>query len=105
MNKLHELKDKLMDELEDYSRKDDLSAGDIEVIDKLAHTVKNLCKISEESEEHYSGMMYPMYSRARDGRRRETRTSRYSMADKLQDLANEADPRTRQEIERLIDRM
>jgi hypothetical protein len=103
MNKLHELKEKLMDELTEYSRKEDLSAGDIEVIDKLAHTVKNLCKIIEESKENYSGMTYPMYSRARDGRRRESR--QYSMADKLQDLANEADPRTRQEIERLIDRM
>lgn len=106
MTKLIELKEKLMDELEEYSRKDELSAGDLEVVDKLTHTVKNLCKIIEDSEEMYSGAMYPSYTRARDGRRRENKMMpRYSMAERLRDLADDADPRTRHEIERMIDRM
>ena len=105
MTKLHELKEKLMDELEEYTRKDELSAGDLEVVDKLTHTIKNLCKIIEDSEEMYSGAMYPSSSRARDGRRRERTMPRYSMADRLRDLADDADTRTRHEIERMIDRM
>lgn len=106
MTKLYELKEKLMDELEEYSRKEDLSAGDLEVVDKLTHTVKNLCKIIEDSEEMYSGATYSNYSRAREGRRRENRAmNRYSMAERLRDLADSADPRTRNEIERMIDRM
>lgn len=52
MHELYELKDKLMEELEEYSRKD-LSAGSLDVIDKLSHTIKNLCKIMED-EEGYS---------------------------------------------------
>ncbi len=106
MHKLYELKEKLMDELEEYSRKDELSAGDLEVVDKLTHTVKNLCKIIEDSEESYSGASYQNYSRAGNGRRRERRAStRYSMAERLRDIADDADPRTRNEIERMIDRM
>ena len=106
MHKLHELKEKLMDELEEYTRKDELSAGDLEIVDKLTHTIKNLCKIIEDSDQHYSGTMYPAYTRARDGRGREYRnTTRYSMAERLRDLADDADPRTRHEIERMIDRM
>lgn len=49
MHELYELKDKLMKELEDYGSKE-MSAGTLEVVDKLAHTVKNLCKIIEEAE-------------------------------------------------------
>ena len=41
---MHELKEKLMNELLDYS-KGDITHGTLEVIDKLAHALKNLCKI------------------------------------------------------------
>lgn len=41
---MHELKEKLMSELLDYSR-GDLTHGTLEVIDKLAHALKNVCKI------------------------------------------------------------
>lgn len=46
MHELYELKEKLCKELEDYGKKD-LSAGALDVVDKLAHTVKNLDKIIE----------------------------------------------------------
>lgn len=53
-----------MKELEEYGRKGELSTGSLEVIDKLAHTVKNLCKIIEDSE----GGDYSMEGRSyRDG--------------------------------------
>ena len=60
MHELYELKDKLMKELEEYG-KQDLTAGSLEVVDKLSHSIKNICKIIEASEEEgYSmrGMSY-----------------------------------------------
>lgn len=58
MDAIYELKDKLCDELEEYGDKK-LDAGSLEVIDKLAHTIKNLDKIIETYEEDgYSSMMY-----------------------------------------------
>lgn len=54
MHELYELKDKLMKELEEYGGQD-MSAGSLEVVDKLAHAIKNLCKIIEAAEdEEYS---------------------------------------------------
>lgn len=59
MHDIYELKEQLMKELEEYGRKGEMSAGSLEVVDKLAHTIKNLCKIieSEEEEEEYSMAM------------------------------------------------
>lgn len=55
MHELYELKEKLMKELEGYG-KQDLTAGSLEVVDKLSHSIKNICKIIEsyEDEEGYS---------------------------------------------------
>lgn len=47
---LYELKEKLMDELKEYGAKDEMTAGTLDVVDKLAHTIKNLCKIIEDAE-------------------------------------------------------
>ena len=62
MHELYELKEMLCKELEEYGRKGDLSAGSLEIVDKLAHALKNLDKIietkEEESGEEYSGAMY-----------------------------------------------
>ena len=49
MNYLHELKDKLCEELEEVARKD-LGAGDLELIHKLTDTIKNIEKIEKLSE-------------------------------------------------------
>lgn len=54
MHELYEIKDKLMKELEEYGSKE-MSPGSLEVIDKLAHSIKNICKIMESAEdEEYS---------------------------------------------------
>ena len=52
MHELYELKEKLLEELKEYDGQE-MSAGSLEVIDKLAHAIKNICKIIESSE--YSG--------------------------------------------------
>ena len=51
MHEIYELKEMLMQELEEYGRKGELKdVGSLEIIDKLAHTIKNLCKIIETAE-------------------------------------------------------
>ena len=68
MHEIYELKEQLMKELEEYGRKGEMTAGSLEVVDKLAHTIKNLCKIIEAAEEEgeYS-MAGGSYAYARGG--------------------------------------
>ena len=49
MHELYELKEKLTRELTDYA-KGELSTGSLDIIDKLAHSIKNVCKVIEDSE-------------------------------------------------------
>ena len=132
MHELYELKEQLMKELEEYGRKGELSTGSLEVVDKLAHTVKNLCKIIEsyEDEEGYSmegGMSYQRgqggnrggsrggmsYARGRGHNARRDSMGRYSsnrgysygnedMVEQLRDLMEEAPDQVRSDIQRLI---
>ena len=104
MKELHELKEKLIDELKEYSKRD-LSGSTLDAVDKLAHATKNLCKIIDD--EDYSGSYpydsYRGYSRKRDSMGRYSRDGLY---DKLRELMDEApDDRTRMEIKRLVDKM
>lgn len=55
MDKLYNLKEKLCAELDEYARKQDMGAGDLEVIHKLTDTIKNIDKICMlEDEGNYS---------------------------------------------------
>jgi hypothetical protein len=109
MHELYELKDRLMKELEEYG-KQDLTAGSLEVVDKLSHSIKNICKIIEsyEDEDGYSmrGRSYDdgtdgmsmrssyrnSYARGRgsnvrrDSMGRYSRDDRYSYADGVEEL-------------------
>lgn len=61
MDAIYDLKEMLCKELEEYGRKGKVDVGALEVVDKLAHAVKNLDKILEKyEEEEYSerGMSY-----------------------------------------------
>lgn len=131
MNELYDLKEMLLKELEDYGKKGDLSAGSLEIVDKLAHSVKNLCKVIDDMDEEYSGYGGSYYdgvtttggnsyrrggSYAR-GRRNARRDSmgRYSsegysragdLAEQLRGLMREApDESIRQDMERLASRL
>lgn len=57
MEYMHELKEKLCDELEEIALKGELGAGDLEIIHKLTDSIKNLDKI---------GMLEDGYSQAGD---------------------------------------
>ncbi len=45
MNYMHELKEKLCNELDEIARKPEMGAGDLEIIHKLTDTIKNIDKI------------------------------------------------------------
>lgn len=135
MHELYELKEKLCEELEEYGRKGELSTGSLEVIDKLAHTVKNLDKIIEayEDDEYssrggsYDDGMGGSYARGGRGGNRGGGANQYGsytrggsyarggrnsyvmdggMIEDLRALMQEApDDRTRQEFEKFIRKM
>ena len=58
MKYLHELKDMLCDELEEYASKNELSAGSLDAIHKLTDTVKNIDKILMLEGYEYDGESY-----------------------------------------------
>lgn len=122
MHKLHELKEMLCDELEEYGSKGKLDVGALDIVDKLAHAIKNIDKIIEQedySERSYRGRSYRGSYRDtyRDSygdsygsyRRRRDSMGRYArndMVDELRNLADSApDQRTREKIERFIEEM
>lgn len=125
MHGIYELKDMLCKELEEYGEKGELTTGSLDVIDKLAHTIKNLDKIIEcHEEEGYSGNYPYGGSYARGGRggtrggsyarnRRRDAMGRYSRAeDGMQDLLAEMhelmpmlSEDKRREAQRFMDKM
>lgn len=133
MHELYELKEKLCQELEEYNSKE-MTAGSLEVIDKLAHTIKNLGKIIEmyEESEGYSSrgsMSYEdgyggrSHARGRGGRGGRTGANQYGsyarggypmegysrnegMIAELRELMMEApDERSKKEFQRFISKM
>lgn len=129
MNELNELKEMLCKELKEYGKKGELTAGSLDVVDKLSHTIKNLDKIIEAYEGDGYSNGYPVYA-YRGGRsysdggyndgygsyaRRRDSMGRYSregysrhgdMIADLRELMNDApDDRTRQEFQRFINKM
>ena len=101
MNELYDLREKLTKELKEYGRKE-MSAGTLDVVDKLTHTLKNLDKILDADD--YSGYYpYRSYARKRDSM---GRYSRNDFTDKLHEMMENApDEHTRMEIRHLIDKM
>ena len=79
MEALYDLKDMLCKELEDLVRKGDLSAGSLDVVDKLTHSIKSLVTIiamedGGYSNDNYDGNSYG-YNRNYSGRRYNNRDS------------------------------
>lgn len=126
MKELYELKENLCEELKKYGKKE-LSAGSLDVVDKLSHTIKNLDKIIDKYDEdeysnasmNYRGRSYRGNGRSYDGMsnargRRRDGMGRYSnnysyddeMIAELQNLMEDApDEKTRQEFKRFIQKI
>ena len=58
MEYMHELKEKLCEELDEIARKPEMGAGDLEIIHKLTDTIKNLDKIEMLEDDGYSQAGY-----------------------------------------------
>ena len=118
MENMQKLKDMLTHELDEYARKGELSAGSLDIVDKLTHALKSITTIMamEDADEEYSGTdrdgmggqteRGSSYARKRDSRGRYSRD--YSgamdeMVDQLREMMDSApDQSTRQDIQRLI---
>ena len=95
MHELHELRDKLCNELKAYGRKE-MNTGALDIIDKLAHSIKNIDKIIDtfDAKGYSEGMRYPTHSYGNH------------IADKLREMMrNSTDEVTRMELQKLISSM
>lgn len=108
MHKLYELKNMLCEELEEYGSKGKLDVGSLDVVDKLAHAIKNIDKIIEAKDEgsyayaydNGRGMRdnsYTSYARRdsmgrysrRDGYSRDENEFRMELKELIEDAPNE----------------
>lgn len=122
MKHLEDLRETLCRELNEIAEKGELSAGDLETVDKLTHTLKNLDKIMMGGEYSNAGDWYAMGNYGRDGYRVDYRDGtsyrgrkrdsmgRYSrtdakeeISDKLRRMMDDApDSRTREALEKAL---
>ena len=118
MQKLYELRDKLVKELKRYAD-GEISNNTLPHIDTLAHSIKNLDKViaecEAEREDEYRGMSYGrmrhdgvMYDGSYRRQKRDSmgRYSRAGIVDKLRERAEDApDERMREELHRMVQQM
>ena len=76
MAKLEELKEMLCEELDKITKKGELSAGSLDVIDKLTHSIKSIDTIMAMGEDGYSSAY--SYARGRGRNARRDSMGRYS---------------------------
>lgn len=124
MRHIAELKEMLCRELDEIAEKGVLSSGDLETVDKLAHSIKNLDKIRMMEGEYsnsggdwtargtYGGGGRMHYDTSYRGRRRDS-MGRYSRADAMEDMAdklrdmldNTSDAKIREALESALRKM
>lgn len=78
MNKMEELKEMLCEELEKITKKGELSAGSLDVVDKLTHSIKSIDTIMAMEEAGYSNESGYSYARGRGRYARRDSMGRYS---------------------------
>ena len=134
MEYMHELKEKLCDELEGIARKPEMGAGDLEIIHKLTDTIKNLDKIgmledgySQAGDWEIEGRAYNRgnsyarrkrdsmgrYSRDgrmirggyRDGRMYSRAEAKDDIMEKIEDMMDDADPKEKEILRRAMDQL
>lgn len=111
MKYLHELKDKLCEELQEIAEKQDMSAGDLEAVHKLTDTIKNIDKIEMLEADGYSNNGGDWEARGSyDGMYRDERYSRHDGTDKrlmdeLEELMRTIEPGKRDVIRRALEEL
>lgn len=78
MHKMEELKEMLCEELEKITKKGELSAGSLDVIDKLTHSIKSIDTIIAMEDTGYSNEPGYSYARGRGRNARRDSMGRYS---------------------------
>ena len=78
MQKMEELKEMLCEELDKITKKGELSAGSLDVIDKLTHSIKSIDTIMAMEEAGYSNESGYSYARGRGRNARRDSMGRYS---------------------------
>lgn len=82
MAKMEELREMLCEELDKITKKGELSAGSLDVIDKLTHSIKSIDTIIAMEDAGYSSDDYSMrgnsYARGRGSNARRDSMGRYS---------------------------
>lgn len=78
MHKMEELRDMLCEELEKITKKGELSAGSLDVIDKLTHSIKSIDTIMAMEDSGYSNESGYSYARGRGRNARRDSMGRYS---------------------------
>ena len=116
---MHELKEKLCEELKEIARKGELGAGDLEIVHKLTDTIKNLDKI-EMLEEHWEADMRGTYGRgssyrgrkrdsmgrySRDGRMYSRTDAKEHMMDQIEDMMSGANEREKEILRRAMEQL
>lgn len=124
MNDLHDLCETISKEIGEANDKirnagGKLSAGDVEYIDKLTHTLKSIkSTIAMMEDEGYSNRSYPDsyrgYSRNRSYARKRDGMGRYSgrgysrdsgLADELRELMQDAPSDIKHDLQRIADKL
>ena len=115
MHGIYELKDKIIEELEEYGKRNEVKASELPTIDMLAHTAKNLAKLIRLCEEEtgysygdrYYGRSYnrrPMYGM--DNRTYGMSGDSEWIVDMVKDLRDKAtNENMRREFDEFIKRM
>lgn len=82
MHKMEELREMLCEELDKITKKGELSAGSLDVVDKLTHSIKSIDTIIAMEDAGYSSDDYSMrgnsYARGRGSNARRDSMGRYS---------------------------
>lgn len=84
MHRLEEFKQMLMRELEDIAKKGELSAGSLDAVDKLTHSIKSICYIIDSMDDEGSSG-----ARGRGRNARRDSMGRYSSDDMMYDMSYE----------------
>ena len=121
MHKIMKLKDRLLEELEEYADKPSISMDDLTCIKYLSSATDHLCNVVKDSDEgSYRGMSRAAYrdplryayddggvEPGRSGRMSSRGYSRSGdMAEKLREVMRQApDEHARSEIQKLIDKL
>lgn len=103
---LESLRDMLCEELEEIASKGELSAGTLDTVDKLTHTIKNIDKIMMyEEHSHASDWEADGHMRGNSYRRSRDSIGRYSRDDGYSRGGYSRDSETEHMIEQLEDMM